>query len=55
MQDTMNEMQKTIDEMTVENSSMNIQLSKKDNLIAKQVQELTLMVEIKSQRYELQQ
>ena len=51
----MNEMQNTIDDMTIENDSMNIELSKKDNLIAKQAQELTLMSEIKSQRDQLQQ
>ena len=39
----MNEMQKSIDEMNVENDSMNIELSQKDNLIAKQAQELILM------------
>ena len=41
--------------MTIENDSLNIDLSKKDNLIAKQAQELTLMAEIKSQRDQLQQ
>jgi hypothetical protein len=41
--------------MIIETDSMNIDLSKKDNHIAKQADELALMLEVKSQRDQLQQ
>lgn len=55
MQETMNEMQNTIDEMNSINDNMKLEINKRDNTIAKLEDDLKILDDLKAQRDQMQQ